>query len=201
MKNICVFASGFGSNFQAIIDACKKKKIKKGHVTLLITDNKNAYARQRARKAGIDQIYCNPKDFPSKKDWEKHLGSILKKHRIDLVVLAGFMRILSPYFVRQFMDKTINIHPALLPAFPGAHAIKDAFDYGVKVTGVTVHFIDEKVDHGPIILQESLEVKKTDSLKTLEKKIHKVEHRLYPKAINILLSGKYRIRNSRKVSL
>lgn len=201
MKNICVFASGFGSNFQAIINAVKNKKIRKGKVTLLITDSKDCYARKRARKEGIEDLFVNPRDFNSKKQYEAELVKIIKSRKIDLIVLAGFMRILSPYFVGTFRNKILNIHPALLPSFRGAHGIKDAFKHGVKVTGVTIHFVDEKVDHGPVILQEAIPVKENETMDSLERRIHRIEHTLYPRAINLFLEGKLKVVKNNKVKV
>jgi phosphoribosylglycinamide formyltransferase-1 len=188
--NFAVLASGNGSNLQAIIDAKKKGKIK-GELKLVISDKPDAMALTRARKAGIKTVaFVNPKDFPSREDFDRELVAILKKEKIGLVVLAGFMRILSPVFIKAFRNKIINVHPALLPAFKGAHAIKDAFEYGVKATGVTVHFVDEEVDHGKIIAQGAVEVKPEDTLDSLAKKIHKIEHILYPKVVDLFLRGK-----------
>ena len=116
---------------------------------------------------------------------------------MDLVVLAGFMRILSPFFIRKFKNRILNIHPALLPAFKGAYAIKDAFHYGVKVTGVTVHFVDEKVDHGPILIQEPVTILENESVGELEARIHKIEHRIYPEAIKSVLSGRFLLKGRR----
>jgi phosphoribosylglycinamide formyltransferase-1 len=227
VKNIAVFASGNGSNFQAIADAIKRDALKV-NLKLLVCDNPRAYVLERARKAGIKtviierQVTCHPDasvgagppDFSRSrqvtptlrsgqaghKEFEEKIIKILKAEKIDLIVLAGFMRILSSDFIRQYKFKILNIHPALLPAFKGAHAIKDAFAYGVKVTGVTVHFVDGELDHGPIILQEVLKISKRDTLKSLEKKIHKVEHKIYPKAIRLFISGKLKI-EGRKVKV
>ncbi len=188
--NFAVLVSGNGSNLQAIIDACKKGKVK-GELKVVISDKVDAFALTRARKAGIKTaVFVNPKDFPSREDFDAELIAVLKQEKVDLVVLAGFMRILSPVFIRAFRNKIINIHPALLPAFKGAHALKDALSFGVKVTGVTVHFVDELVDHGAIIAQVPVEIKPKDTLQTLAVRIHKVEHALYPKVIDQFLRGK-----------
>ncbi|MCX5681371.1 MAG: phosphoribosylglycinamide formyltransferase [Candidatus Omnitrophica bacterium] len=183
MKRFAVFASGNGSNLQAIIDALKEKKIA-AQLCLVVSDNQNAYALTRALKAGIITVVVDPKKFKTREAMDKAMIAELKSFQIDFVVLAGYMRILSPYFVKAFRHKILNIHPALLPAFKGAHAIKDAFAAGVAKTGVTVHFVDEKVDHGPIIAQEALAIRKSDTLATLEARIHKREHKLYPKVID-----------------
>lgn len=196
MKNIAVFASGNGSNFQAIVNAVKSGRLK-AHLKLLVCDNPKAYVLERAKKSGIKILLIERRNYASKKEFEDAIIRGLRAEKIGLVVLAGFMRILSARFVRQFKAKILNVHPALLPSFKGSHAIKDAFDYGVKVTGVTVHFVDERVDHGPVILQEPVRVNPQDTLESLEKRIHRVEHRIYPEAIRLVISGKLRIEGRR----
>ena len=190
--NFAVFASGRGTNLQAIIDTVKKGKIK-ANLSLVISDNPGAYALKRAKKAGVKAVIINPKDFFDKQSFDEALIVCLQKEKIDFIVLAGYMRILSPFFVRRFHRKILNIHPAILPAFKGAHAIKDAFDYGAKTTGVTVHFADEKIDHGPIILQETVTIGPRDTLATLQEKIHNVEHEIYPKAIDLFARGRVKV--------
>jgi len=190
--NFAVLASGNGSNLQAIIDAIKKKKIR-SKLNVVVSDNKNAFALTRALKASISTVVVDPKAFQDRKEMDKTIVKELKRFGVDFVVLAGYMRILSPYFVKAYKEKILNIHPALLPLFKGAHAIKDAFDAGVKTTGVTVHFVDEKVDHGLIVMQESLKIKKGESLKSLEARIHKIEHKIYPKAISFFEDKKLKI--------
>jgi phosphoribosylglycinamide formyltransferase 1 len=197
--NIAVFASGRGSNFSAIIKAAKKGKIK-GVVALLVCDNPEAGVIKRAKRSGVKAALFLRKDFTSKADFENKIIQTLKDNDIKLIVLAGFMRLLSPEFVKIYSRRIINIHPSLLPAFKGEQAIKDAFDYGVKATGVTVHFVDELMDHGPIILQAAVKIEGTDTLGSLEAKIHKLEHKLYPRAINLFLEGKLEI-SGRKVRL
>jgi phosphoribosylglycinamide formyltransferase 1 len=197
MVKIAVLASGNGSNFQAIANVVKNKKLKGVSIALLLTDKEKAFARTRADKLGISQVFVNPRGFSSRKVFDKKLIELLAQERIDLVVLAGYMRILSPEFVRKFKNRIMNIHPALLPSFKGAHAIKDAYNYGVKITGVTVHFVDEKVDHGPIILQQEVRVKKGESRADLEMRIHRVEHKLYPEAIKLFAQKKLKVKNRR----
>jgi len=196
MKKIAIFASGRGSNFSAIAQAVKKGSLKV-KLALLVCDNPQAPVLSKARKLKIKTVLVKRGDFDSKKDFEKEITRYLKEEKIDLVIMAGFMRMLTPYFVRAYKNRIINIHPALLPAFKGAHAIKDAFDYGVKVTGVTVHFVDEEMDHGAIILQKEAEIKENDTLVSLEAKIHKVEHLLYPEAIKLLTLGKVKLQGRR----
>jgi len=199
MKNIAVFCSGHGSNLQAIINAVKKGKIK-ARIALVVSDCIDAYALVRARNSSIPILYINPSDFNDREGYDKFTITNLKHKKIDFIVLAGFMRLLSPFFVKQFKHRILNIHPSLLPSFKGTAAIADALDYGSKVTGVTVHFVDEELDHGPIILQEALTIKDTDTKETTAKRIHKVEHKLYPEAIRLLVTGKLKIKG-RKVQI
>jgi phosphoribosylglycinamide formyltransferase-1 len=192
MKNIAVFASGRGTNFSAIARAIKSGKIK-ANLALLICDQPKAAVLARAKRAGIKIALVKRGDFKSKEDFENRIIQHLEENKIDLVVLAGFMRILSPDLVRRYKNKIINIHPSLLPSFKGTQGIREAWEFGVRVTGVTVHFVDEELDHGPIILQGAAKIKKNDTLESLEAKIHKLEHRLYPAAINLYLEGKIQI--------
>jgi phosphoribosylglycinamide formyltransferase-1 len=199
LKNIAVFASGRGTNFSAIARAIKKGKIK-ANLSLLVCDNPKAGVIVRAKRMGVKVALVLREDFKSRKDFEVKIIQHLEENKIDLIVLAGFMRLLSSDFVKSYFGRILNIHPALLPSFKGTQGIKDAFDYGVKITGVTVHFVDEKMDHGPIILQEAVKVKEEDTLETLEKKIHKIEHKIYPEAIRLFLEGKLKI-EGRKVKI
>ena len=187
--NIAVFASGKGTNFSAIIKAVKSGKIN-ASLSLLVCDNPKAGAIGRAKRASIKVALVKREDFAAKKDFENKIIAHLEENKIDLIVLAGFMRLLTPEFVGKYKGRILNIHPALLPSFKGTDAIKDAFDYGVKVTGVTVHFVDEEMDHGPIILQKAAPIEEDDTLESLENKIHKLEHRLYPEAIRLFVEGK-----------
>ena len=197
--NFAVLASGHGGNLQAIIDAVKSRRIK-ADLKLVISNKKNAYALKRARRAKIPAVYINPKDFSSREAFDKQIIGYLQEFAIDFVVLAGYMRLLSRYFVRQYPNRILNIHPSLLPAFKGTCAVKDAFDGGVKVTGPTVHFVVEQVDAGAIILQEPVRIDPKDTLKSLEEKIHQAEHRIYPKAIDLFVRGQLKIKG-RKVLL
>ncbi len=191
-KNIAIFASGKGSNFVALVKAVKQRRLN-CRIGLLVCDNPHAPVLEKARKAGIETLLVERPAFASREAFEKEIIRHLKAADIKLIVLAGFMRVLSPLLVNAFRGRIINIHPALLPAFKGAHAIEDAFQYGAKITGVTVHFVDEQVDHGPIILQEAVPIKPADTLASLEKRIHQVEHRLYPRAVRLCLEGKVRV--------
>ncbi|MCM8792274.1 MAG: phosphoribosylglycinamide formyltransferase [Candidatus Omnitrophica bacterium] len=196
LKNIAIFASGKGTNFSAIARAIKKGKIK-ANLALVVCDNPQAGVIKRAKRYGVKVILVLREDFKTKQEFEAKIIQYLEENKIDLVVLAGFMRLLSKEFVKRFYGRIINIHPALLPSFKGTQGIKDAFDYGVKVTGVTVHFVDEKMDHGPIILQEIVKIKEEDNLKSLEAKIHKIEHKIYPEAIKLFLEGHLKIEGRR----
>lgn len=197
MINIAVFASGRGSNFAAIIKAVQNKAFR-ARLVLLICDNPDAGAILYARKAGIKIALVKREDFDTKKHFEKEITRHLKENKIGLICLAGFMRMLSPELVRSYRRRILNIHPALLPSFKGTHAIKDAFDYGVRVTGVTVHFVDEKMDHGPIVLQGVIEIKENDTPGSLEERIHKLEHKLYLQAIKLFVEGRLKAKG-RKV--
>jgi len=195
--NISVFVSGNGTNLQAIIDGVSRGEIK-AKIALVVSDNKDAYALERAKKAGIETLVLSHKGFPSRESYDKEIIKELEKKEIGLVALAGFMRLLSPYFIKKYENRILNIHPSLLPLFKGTHGIKDAFESGAKKTGVTVHFVDEELDHGPIVLQETVNVDADDTLEALEEKIHKIEHKLYPEAIRLFVEGKLKV-EGRKV--
>jgi phosphoribosylglycinamide formyltransferase-1 len=182
VKKLAVFCSGNGSNFQAIVDAVRSRKLR-ADIALMVSDNPKAFAIQRAANNDIPVFVISPKLFTSREAFEKLIVSVLRSQKIDCVVLAGFMRILTPYFIKAYRGRILNIHPSLLPAFKGAHAIQDAFGAGVQETGVTVHGVTVKLDSGPILAQTKVRVLKSDTLKTLEEKIHRVEHKLYPSAI------------------
>lgn len=181
-RNLAVFCSGYGSNFQAILDAVKKKKLN-ARVAVMVCDNPKAAALERAKKNNIPIFLFNPRTFSSREDYERIIVSILKAEKVELVALAGFMRILTPYFIRTYKNRILNIHPSLLPEFKGAHAIRDVFEARVKETGATVHLVTNELDSGRILLQKKVKVSKQDTLESLEKKIHKVEHQVYPLAI------------------
>jgi len=197
--NIAVFASGRGSNFSAIARSIKSGKIQ-ACLSLLVCDNPGAAVLDKAKRAGVKAALVKRYDFSLSKDFEGAIIDLLRENKIELIVLAGYMRLLSPAFVQEFSGRIINIHPSLLPSFKGTQAIKDAFDYGAKVTGVTVHFVDEKMDHGPIILQGALRIEEDDTLESLEGKIHKLEHKLYPEAVRLFVEGKLKV-TARSVKL
>ncbi len=194
--NIAIFCSGFGSNLQAIIKAIRKGKIK-ANLALVLSDNKDAPALKRAKRAKIKTVFLDPKLFQGREDFDREVIKNLEQEKIGLIVLAGFMRIISPVLINRYPNKILNIHPALLPSFKGTHSIKEAFEYGSKITGVTVHFVDEKMDHGPIIIQGAVKVEDSDTLESLEAKIHKLEHKFYPEAIRLFTEGRLKIEDRR----
>lgn len=196
--NIAVLCSGSGTNLQAIIDNIKNGYIS-ARIALVISDKRKAFALARAEKEAIETLVLNPKDYKTREDFDKEVVKNLKKRNVELVVLAGFMRLLSPYFVRKYKNRIMNIHPALLPSFKGIHAVKDALDYGVGVTGATVHFVDEHLDGGPIILQQCVEVKSGDTEDTLLERVHKEEYRIYSEAVKLFTEGKLKIRGRKVV--
>ncbi|HED23851.1 MAG TPA: phosphoribosylglycinamide formyltransferase [Firmicutes bacterium] len=184
MKKIAVLASGEGTNLEAILEAVERKEIA-GEVVFVISDRAEAPALQRAQNHGIRAQFVNPRSYDGRDEYDRSLVELLKKENVDLVVLAGFMRLLSPLLVRAFPLRIMNIHPSLLPAFPGLDGVEQALSYGVKVTGCTVHFVDEGLDSGPVILQEAVPVIQRDTVETLHQRIHAAEHRLYPTAIDL----------------
>ncbi|MDP1853566.1 MAG: phosphoribosylglycinamide formyltransferase [Candidatus Omnitrophota bacterium] len=190
--NIAIFASGRGTNFSAVLRAVKRGIIK-AKVSLLVCDNPKAPVLNKAKLAKVKIALIKREDCVSKKEFEQKIIAFLKAGSIDLIVLAGFMRILGSELVREYRNRILNIHPALLPSFKGVSAIKDAFLYGVKITGVTVHLVDEEMDHGPIIMQKEVRIEQKDTLEKLEARIHKVEHRIYPQAIKLALEGRLRL--------
>ncbi|MBL7081209.1 MAG: phosphoribosylglycinamide formyltransferase [Candidatus Omnitrophica bacterium] len=194
--NIAIFASGQGTNFSAIVRQIKKGRIP-ADIRLLVCDNPRAYVIKRAERARIKIALILREEFGSRKEFENKIIRALEKNNIKLIVLAGFMRILSARFIKRFRNRILNVHPAILPSFKGAHAIADAFSYGVKITGVTIHFVDQKIDHGPIILQGAIKVKATDTEESLEARIHRLEHKLYPEAIKLFSQGRLKIKGRR----
>lgn len=187
-----VFASGNGTNLQAIIEAVKAGEIK-AELALVFCDRRKAYALKRAKDAGIPTLVLLRKDYATPQSYERDIIIQLKEMKIDFIVLAGFMKVFTPYFIKQYPNQILNVHPSLLPSFKGARGIKDAFTYGVKVTGVTIHFADEKMDHGPIILQEAFRVSERESLGELEERVHALEHKIYPKAIALYVDGRLKV--------
>ncbi|MGD9652866.1 MAG: phosphoribosylglycinamide formyltransferase [Candidatus Dadabacteria bacterium] len=190
---VAVFVSGSGSNLQAIIDA----SIPSIEIALVFSNNPDAFALKRAENHSIPTLVVNHRDFKSREEFEGEILKHLEPLGIELIVLAGFMRILSPVLVRAYANRMINLHPALLPSFPGIHAARQAIEAGVKFTGCTVHFVDEGVDSGPIILQAVVPVEDGDDEDSLLQKIHAEEHRIYPEAIRLISEGKIKIEGKR----
>ena len=190
MTKLAVLCSGRGTDLQSIIDAIQRGDLN-AEISIVLTDKPNVMALERAEKAGIKNICVDRKTFDNRADFEAELLKNLEG--VDLVVLAGFMRILSADFVKRYEGRLMNIHPSLLPSFPGAHAHRDALAYGVKVSGCTVHFVDEGTDSGPIILQAAVEVREDDTEETLSARILEKEHIIYPLAIKLFVEGKLKI--------
>ena len=197
-EKLGVLCSGRGTDLQSIIDAIEAGQVP-AEIAIVLTD-KEAYALERARKAGIEAVCVDRKQFDGREPFEKALIEKLEAAGVTLVVLAGFMRILTPYFVGNFAGRIMNIHPALLPSFPGAHAHRDVLAYGVKVSGCTVHFVDEGTDSGPIIMQAAVPVLDDDTEETLGARVLKEEHRIYPECIRLYCEGKLKV-EGRKVTI
>jgi len=197
MTRIAVLASGGGTNLQSIIDAAEAGTLG-GEVAIVISDRAGAFALQRAKKHGIKTSLITKADYPTREVYDKKLVEVLKENKIDLVALAGFMRIITKPLIEAFPMRIINIHPSLLPAFPGLHVQQKAIDYGVKFSGCTVHFVDEGVDTGPIIIQAVVPVMDNDTDKSLSARILKEEHRIYPEAIRLFSHGSLKV-NGRRV--
>lgn len=194
-----VLISGNGSNLQSIIDHIEKDSLK-AIIKIVISNNPEAYGITRAKKHGIPVVVLKNGEFKNKEEFDLELIRILKNNCVDLVILAGFMRIITPTLLKAFPHKIMNIHPALLPSFPGIHGQKQAFEYGVKLSGCTVHFVDEGVDTGPIIMQKAVQVFDDDTEETLAARILKEEHKIYPRAIQFFAEGKIEL-NGRKVRI
>ena len=196
---IGVLASGRGSNFQAIIDAAETGYLNI-RIRLLVTDNNEAFAIERAKKHGIEYLVIQPKNFSSKDDYFRNIAAELKKRGVELVVLAGFMRLVRKPLIDVYPNRIMNIHPAILPSFSGLHGQKQANDYGVKISGCTVHFVDEGMDTGPVIMQAAVPVKEDDSEEALSERILRFEHKIYPEAIKLFSEGRIKV-EGRKVKI
>lgn len=196
---IGVLASGSGTNLEAIASAVDRGEVP-AEISVVISDNPDAYALERARRRGIPHRVILLSDYPDRAAYDAAVVKTLREAEVDLVVLAGYMKLAGPGFVGAFRGKIMNIHPALLPAFPGTHGVKDALEYGVKVSGVTVHFVDEGLDTGPVILQEAVTVEEGDDEESLHDRIHQAEYRNYPLAIRLFAEGRLRI-EGRKVRI
>ncbi|TMK17353.1 MAG: phosphoribosylglycinamide formyltransferase [Actinobacteria bacterium] len=195
LLRVGVLLSGSGTNLQAIIDSSGSDY----DVVVVVSDKPDAFGLERARTAGVPAVHVDPKAHDGREAFNEALADMLRAHDVELVCLAGFMRILAPNLVKAFENRILNIHPALLPAFPGAHAVRDALDWGAKVTGTTVHLVDEEVDHGPILLQRAVPIERGDTEEMLHERIKSVEHELYPEAIRLFATGRVRVEGRRVV--
>lgn len=189
---IAVFASGQGSNFQAIVDAMQEKKLDVS-IELLVCDKPLAPVVARAQQAGVEAFVFKPKDYASREAYEEEILAMMQQKQVDLVVLAGYMRIITSVLVEPYYGRMLNVHPSMLPSFPGVNAIGQALDYGVKVTGVTVHFVDGGLDSGPIVAQRAVTIEEGDTEEILAARIHTIEQQLYPQVIQWIAQGKVSI--------
>ena len=192
MKNLGILLSGRGSNFEAIAANVSAGRIPDAPIAVVISNKPDAGGLEIARRLGLTTLVI-PSKGKEREDHDREVVAALKKHKVDLICLAGYMRLLSPWFVQQFPQRILNIHPSLLPAFPGLEAQEQAYAYGVKVTGCTVHFVDEELDHGAIIVQKAIPVLDSDDEHTLSARILEQEHIAYSEAINIVLAGRYEV--------
>ncbi|WP_200754001.1 phosphoribosylglycinamide formyltransferase [Candidatus Chrysopegis kryptomonas] len=202
MMNIAVFASGRGSNLMAILNAIKEGKLN-AKISLVISNNSNAGALEIARANGIDALHISRKQFSSDEEYVQKILNELKSRNVELIVLAGYMKKIPSEIIKEYPNKILNIHPALLPAFGGQgmyglNVHKAVIESGVKITGVTVHIVDEEYDHGPIVMQRAVEVRDDDTPETLAERVLKVEHEIYPQAIKLFVEGKIKV-SGRKV--
>lgn len=196
-KTVSFLVSGRGSNFHAVAKAIIKGEIP-AQLGIVISDKPGVKALDIAHELSMPAFFVNPKDYATRQDHEKAMIALLQKYNTDLVVTAGYMRLLTPYFVNEFKNRIINIHPALLPSFPGTHAQKQALDYGVKISGCTTHFIDEGTDSGPIILQRAVPVNDDDTEDTLSARILKEEHQILIESVKLFCQDKLKVKG-RKV--
>jgi len=187
MKKIAVFASGSGSNFQAIIDVVQSGDLD-ADISLLVCDKPGAYAIERAKTAKIPSFIFSAKDYPSKEHYEEEILAQLKTKGVEFIVLAGYMRLIGPKLLAEYKGRIVNVHPSLLPAFPGKDAIGQALAAQVKWSGITIHFVDEGMDTGPIIIQERVRIEENETRESLQQKIQKSEHKLYPSILQMLLT-------------
>ncbi len=192
MKNIGILLSGRGSNFETIAKNVASGKIPSARIAIVVSNRADAGGIESARRLGLEAMVI-PSKGKAREDHDREVVETLKQHKVDLICLAGYMRLLSPWFVKQFPRQILNIHPSLLPAFPGLEAQEQAFAYGVKVTGCTVHFVDEELDHGPIIVQKTVTVLADDDERSLSARILEQEHVAYSEAINIVLEGNFKV--------
>jgi len=197
LKKIAVLISGRGSNFKAIKKSIDEGYIKDACISVVISDKENAAGLEFARESGLDARYINPKEFDGRENYDRELVRVLDELEIDLVCLAGFMRIISGYFVENYRNRIINIHPSLLPSFAGLDVQQRAIDHGVKFSGCTVHFVDEKMDNGPIIIQAVVPVLDDDTDETLSARILVEEHKIYPEAVRLFTEDRLKVEGRR----
>ena len=193
---LAILASGSGTNLQAIIDAVEDGRVP-AEIRVVICNRANAKALERAERHQLATELVDHKAFPSREAFDEHVVGILRDRGVELVCLAGFDRLLSPVFIRAFPERILNIHPALLPSFPGLHAQRQALEYGVRIAGCTVHIVDEKTDHGPIIIQAAVPVYSDDTVESVTERILAEEHRIYPEAVCLFAEGRIRIEGRR----
>jgi len=199
-RRVAVLVSGRGSNLQSIIDAVRERRLD-ATLAVVVSNRSEAAGLTRAVEAGIEGVYLNPREFAGRLAYDAALAAVLKERRVDLVCLAGFMRLVGAPLLEAFPERILNIHPSLLPAFPGLHAQRQAIDHGVRISGATVHLVTSELDGGPIILQAAVPVLEGDSEDSLATRILVEEHRLYPEAIRIVLDGRWRVMGRRFVHL
>jgi phosphoribosylglycinamide formyltransferase 1 len=197
MKKIGVLVSGRGTNLQALVDAAPRGELG-GQVAVVASNVEQAPALDRARAAGIPAVFRDHRGR-KREEFDQELVGVLREHGVDLVCLAGYMRLLSPGFLRAFPERVLNVHPSLLPAFPGLEAQRQALEGGVKVSGATVHVVDEGLDSGPILIQEAVPVLDTDTVDSLSARILEAEHRIYPRAVRAMLEGRVRFEKRRSI--
>lgn len=193
MRKVAVFASGSGSNFEALMTFFKERAQVQAEVSLLVCDQPNAYVIQRGENWQVPAFVCSPKQCASKQEYEEIILQQLKEREIEFIILAGYMRLIGPELLGAFRHRIVNVHPSLLPAFPGKDAIGQALGSGVTITGVTVHFVDEGMDTGPIIAQQAVEIARDETKESLTKKIQEIEHQLYPRVIEACLADQVRL--------
>jgi phosphoribosylglycinamide formyltransferase-1 len=192
-SRIAVLASGTGTNLQALLDDPDVGPA----IALVVSDRPDAAALDRARSRGVRAVVLEPRSYESREAHDESLLAVLEEAGTDFLLFAGYMRILTPVVVKPYEDRCLNVHPSLLPAFPGAHPVRDALEWGAKVTGVTIHFVDAEVDHGPIVFQEAMDVRPDDDEDSLLARLHEVEHRLYPRAARLLAQGRLKVEGRR----
>ena len=198
-KRLAVLISGSGSNLVALAMAARRRALGGGEIAVVICNEPEAKGIARARRLGLPVVVIAHRDFPSREAHETAVRETLHRYKIHFILLAGYMRLLTPTFVRSWKNKILNTHPALLPAFPGGHGARDALAHGVKISGCTIHFVSEAMDAGPIVLQRAVEIKNGDSAASLQKRIQKAEHQAYPEAVRLLCAGRLNLRGRRVI--